>query len=93
MRQLAGDLQETKGIVRQMDSYLLQQPAADLTARLGRLADRGDMAALLADRAALVDRYGFVEFRSPLSTLVQSWKRLPTKLPSLGALVQASLRC
>jgi GTP-binding protein EngB required for normal cell division len=71
LRQLAGGLQEIKGIVRQMDSYLRQQPGSDLTSRLNRLADRGHLAALLADLAAIIDRYGFVEFRSPLSGLVR----------------------
>ncbi len=68
---LAGGLQEVKGIVRQMDSYLLQQPGSDLATRLTRLTDRGDLASLLADLVTIIDRYGFVEFRPLISGLVE----------------------
>jgi GTP-binding protein EngB required for normal cell division len=68
---LAGGLQEMKGIVRQMDSYLIQRSQADLNARLARLSDKGALAELLADLAAIIDRHGFVEFRAPLSRLVE----------------------
>jgi GTP-binding protein EngB required for normal cell division len=71
LRSLAGGLQEIKGIVRQMDSYLIQQSDSELSARLDRLSNIGGVAALLADLAAIIDRYGFVEFRAPLSRLVQ----------------------
>lgn len=68
---LTGGLQEMKGIVRQMDSYLILGSEADLNARLTRLSDKGTMAELLTDLAAIIDRHGFVEFRAPLSRLVE----------------------
>ena len=68
---LAGGLQEMKGIVRQMDSYLIQRPDADLGLRLNRLANTGALAGLLSFLAAIVDRHGLIEFRAPLSRLVE----------------------
>jgi small GTP-binding protein len=68
---LTGGLQEMKGIVRQMDSYLIQQPEADLSARLTRLSEQGTLTGLLMDLAAVIDRRGFVEFRAPLSRIVE----------------------
>ncbi len=68
---LIGGLQEMKGIVRQMDSYLILGSEADLHARLTRLSDKGTLTALLTDLAAIIDRHGFVEFRAPLSRLVE----------------------
>jgi GTP-binding protein EngB required for normal cell division len=67
---LVGGLQEMKGIVRQMDSYLILRSEADLNARLTRLSDKGALTELLRDLAAIIDRHGFVEFRAPLSRLV-----------------------
>ncbi len=68
---LSGGLQEMKGIVRQLDSYLTQQPDADLSARLGRLASPGQTATLLIQLSDVIARHGFVEFRVPLSQLVE----------------------
>ncbi len=68
---LAGGLQEMKGIVRQMDSYLIQPADADISARLARLSDAGDIANLLGVLTRLVQKYGFVEFRAPLSALIE----------------------
>lgn len=70
-QQLAGGLQEMKGIVRQMDSYLIQPLDAELSARLARLSNTGDLADLLAVLARLVEKYRFVEFRALLSALVE----------------------
>jgi hypothetical protein len=71
LNRLAGGLQEIKGIVRQMDSYLIQQPDSDLSARLSRLSDSGGLAQLLTNLAIVIDRHGLIEFRGPLSRLVQ----------------------
>jgi GTP-binding protein EngB required for normal cell division len=68
---LVGGLQEMKGIVRQMDSYLIQRSEADLNIRLTRLSDKGALAELLAELVAIIDRHGFVELRAPLSRLVE----------------------
>ena len=68
---LAGGLQEMKGIVRQMDSYLIQPADAGFSIRLARLSAAGNLADLLAALVRLVDRYGFVEFRATLSGLVE----------------------
>jgi GTP-binding protein EngB required for normal cell division len=68
---LAGGLQEMKGIVRQMDSYLVQPAGADFGARLAMLPDISGLASLLKATGRLVDKYGFVEFRATLSALVE----------------------
>jgi GTP-binding protein EngB required for normal cell division len=67
---LAGGLQEMKGIVRQMDSYLIQRPDADLSGRVARLFQTGALAELLTVLSSVIERHGFVEFRGPLSRLV-----------------------
>jgi GTP-binding protein EngB required for normal cell division len=84
LRRLSGGLQEMKGIVRQIDSYLIQQPNSDLSARLNRLADTGAVAKLLADLAAIIDRYGFIEFRAPLSRLVQKMEEPAYEIAFFG---------
>jgi len=68
---LTGGLQEMKGIVRQMDAYLVQQPEADLSARLSRISETASPAGLLKEISAVIDRHGFVEFRAPLSRLAE----------------------
>jgi len=68
---LAGGLHEMKGIVRQLDSYLMQRADADLHVRLAQLSSAGDLGSLLSALGRLVDEYGFVEFRTPLSWLVE----------------------
>lgn len=66
---LAGGLQEMKGIVRQMDSYLMR-PEADLSARIARLSSDGILPALLRTVTDVIDRHGLVEYRSALSQLL-----------------------
>ena len=57
---LAGGLQEMKGIVRQMDSYLIQRPEADLSQRVGSLPSGSALSDLLSLLTKIIDRYGFV---------------------------------
>jgi GTP-binding protein EngB required for normal cell division len=68
---LAGGLQEMKGIVRQMDSYLIQPLDADVGLRSSRLSGAGELGELLSVLAGIIDRYGFVEFRASLSRLIE----------------------
>ncbi len=68
---LAGGLQEIKGIVRQMDSYLSQRLEADLSNRLLQLRETDEDAELLKRIGAILDRYSLVEFRAPLAQLVE----------------------
>lgn len=71
VKPLAGGIQEMKGIVRQMDSYLSQRVEADLASRLLKLG-RTDADATLARRLGdILERYGFVEFRAPLAQLIE----------------------
>ncbi len=69
VRSLAGGIQEMKGIVRQMDSYVSQRAEADLSSRLLRLpqADAG----LIKQLGAIIERHSLIEFRAPLSHLVE----------------------
>lgn len=85
MGPLARGLQEMKGIVRQMDSYLIQRPDADLSARVARLFQTGALTELLTVLSSVIDRHGFVEFRGPLSRCLKRSKRPPMKSPSLDA--------
>jgi small GTP-binding protein len=71
IRPLAGGLQEMKGIVRQLDSYLIQRPDADLNLRLARLSSARAAPELLSLLARIIDQDGLVEFRDPLSRLVE----------------------
>ncbi|HEY3938806.1 MAG TPA: dynamin family protein [Bryobacteraceae bacterium] len=68
---LAGGIQEMKGIVRQMSSYLSQRIEADLANRLLRLqgADVNDN--LLKKLGEILERHSLVEFRAPLSQLLE----------------------
>ena len=81
----AGGLQEMKGIVRQLDSYLIQRPDADLGARLTRLSATGSLPELLTALAEIIDRHGFVEFRAPLSQLIQKMENPAYEIAFLGA--------
>jgi GTP-binding protein EngB required for normal cell division len=69
-QRLAGGLQEMKGIVRQMDSYLIQRPEADLSLRVGKLPDNSTLTDLLSLLTKIIDHYGLVEFRSPLARIL-----------------------
>ncbi|HTU47469.1 MAG TPA: dynamin family protein [Bryobacteraceae bacterium] len=67
---LAGGIQEMKGIVRQMNSYLNQRVESDLSNRLLQIGDAGEDGRLLRSLGDILDRYSFVEFRAPLAQLV-----------------------
>jgi GTP-binding protein EngB required for normal cell division len=69
--QLAGGLQEIKGIVRQIDSYLVQSAGADLSSRILQLTDTGENTRLLQLLAQIIERRRLIEFRAPLSQLVE----------------------
>lgn len=71
MKPLAGGIQEMKGIVRQMESYLSQRIEADLSSRLGQLSGSNEDAEFLKRLGDIVERYSFVEFRASLSQLVE----------------------
>jgi GTP-binding protein EngB required for normal cell division len=67
---LSGGIQEMKGIVRQMNSYLNQPIESDLSNRLLQIGDSGEARSLLRSLGEILDRYSFVEFRAPLTQLV-----------------------
>lgn len=71
IKPLAGGIQEMKGIVRQMESYLSQRIEADLSSRLGQLPGSNEDAEFLKRLGDIVERYSFVEFRASLSQLVE----------------------
>ncbi|HTU46877.1 MAG TPA: dynamin family protein [Bryobacteraceae bacterium] len=68
---LAGGIQEMKGIVRQMESYLSQRIEADLSSRLLQLQEADVGANFLKVLGDILERYGLVEFRASLSQLVE----------------------
>jgi len=68
---LAGGIQEMKGIVRQMESYLSQRIEADLSSRLLQLQEADVGANFLKILGDILERYGLVEFRASLSQLVE----------------------
>jgi GTP-binding protein EngB required for normal cell division len=71
VKPLAGGIQEMKGIVRQMASYLSQRVEADLSNRLLRLGEKDADTALLKKLGDILERYSLVEFRAPLAQLVE----------------------
>ncbi|MGC2658116.1 MAG: dynamin family protein [Bryobacteraceae bacterium] len=70
IKPLAGGIQEMTGIVRQMDSYLNQPIEVDLSNRLGQLRGTDIDVSLLKKLGDIVERHSLVEFRAPLSQLV-----------------------
>ena len=81
---LAGGLQEMKGIVRQLDSYLIDRPDTDLSNRLAQLSTSGTLPELLAILAATIDRHGLVEFRAPLSRLLEKMENPAYEIAFFG---------
>lgn len=71
VRPLAGGIQEMKGIVRQLDSYLSQRVEADLSNRLHQLGEKDADTVLLKRLGDILERYSLVEFRAPLAQLVE----------------------
>ncbi len=68
---LAGGIQEMKGIVRQMSSYLSQRIEADLSNRLLQLRGTDVNSDLLKKVGDILERHSLVEFRAPLSQLLE----------------------
>lgn len=71
VKPLAGGLQEMRGIVRQMASYLSQRVESDLSNRVQKLANTTQEADLIKKIAELLERYSLVEFRAPLAQLLE----------------------
>lgn len=71
VRPLAGGIQELKGIVRQLDSYVSQQAGADLSNRIVRLHETDEDIELLKNLSSVIERHGLIEFRAPLAQLVE----------------------
>ncbi len=71
VKPLAGGIQEMKGIVRQIASYLSQRADADLSYRLFRLPEADADGELLRELGSIIDRHGLIEFRALLSQLVE----------------------
>jgi len=71
VKPLRGGIQEMKGIVRQIASYLSQRSDADLSSRLLRLSDTEPDSGLLRELGSIIDRHGLIEFRASLSQLVE----------------------
>ncbi len=71
VKPLRGGIQEMKGIVRQIASYLSQRVEADLSSRLFRLSEAEADGGLLRELGSIIDRHGFIEFRALLSQLVE----------------------
>lgn len=71
VKPLAGGIQEMKGIVRQMESYLNQRIEADLSNRLLQLQTSDGDTKVLKKLGDILERYSLIEFRAPLSQLVE----------------------
>lgn len=71
MEPLAGGIQEMKGIVRQMSSYLSQRVEADLSNRLRELRATDINSDLLKKLGDILERHRLVEFRTSLSQLLE----------------------
>jgi small GTP-binding protein len=69
VKPLRGGIQEMKGIVRQIASYLSQRADSDLSTRLVQLPESDGE--LLREVGNIIDRRGLVEFRASLSQLVE----------------------
>jgi len=68
--ELNGLVQEMKGILRQLSTYLAQDLGKDLEGRLRRLEVTSDEIGLLKALERIIDEHGLVEFRLPLSVVL-----------------------
>jgi GTP-binding protein EngB required for normal cell division len=68
--EIAGLVDEVRGIVSRLDSYLAQGQSADLAQRLRRLEAAGGDVALAGALERAIDQHGLVEFRPALATIV-----------------------
>jgi GTP-binding protein EngB required for normal cell division len=69
--EIAGMVDEMRGLVARLDSYLAQGGSADLNQRLQRLQESGGDVALVQTLERAIDQHGLVEFRPALATIVE----------------------
>lgn len=69
--QLAGGIQEIKGIIRQIDAYVTHTSGADLTNRIVQLQQSDGDIDLLKQLNAMIERHSLIEFRASLSQLIE----------------------
>ena len=68
--EIAGFVDEMRGLIARLDSYLAQGQSADLNQRLRRLEESGGDVALVQALERAIDQHGLVEFRPALATVV-----------------------
>lgn len=69
--EIDGLVDEMKGIVSRLSSYMAQDQSAGLEQRLRRLEDAGSDIAVVQALERAIDRYGLVEFRPALGTIIE----------------------
>lgn len=84
VKPLAGGLQEIKGIVRQLDSYVSQQSGADLSGRILQLRDTEADTGLLKELGTIIERHGLIEFRAPLAQVVEKMENPAYEIAFFG---------
>lgn len=68
--ELNGFSEELQGLVQQLDTYLAQGPAQNLSARIKALSLAGAKTGLLQELERIISEHGLVEFRTALSAIV-----------------------
>ena len=68
--EIAGMVDEMRGLIARLDSYLAQGESADLNKRLRLLEEKGSEVALVETLERAIDQHGLVEFRPALTTIV-----------------------
>ncbi|MGO9262354.1 MAG: dynamin family protein [Bryobacteraceae bacterium] len=68
--EIAGLVDEMRGIVSRLGSYLAQGQSADLAQRLRRLEEAGGDIALVGALERAIGQHGLVEFRPALATII-----------------------
>ncbi|HTW31566.1 MAG TPA: dynamin family protein, partial [Candidatus Sulfotelmatobacter sp.] len=69
--ELDGFSEELQGLLTQLESYLAQGPARDLSKRIEALAHSGARVGLLPELERIISGHGLVEFRSALAGIVE----------------------
>ncbi len=69
--ELNGFSEELQGLLQQLETYLAQGPAQDLSARIEALSRAGAKTGLLRELERIVTEHGLVEFRTALSAIVE----------------------
>jgi GTP-binding protein EngB required for normal cell division len=69
--EIAGIVDQMRGIVSRLDSYLAQGQSADLEQRLRRLEEAGGDIAVVQALERAINQHGLVEFRPALATIVE----------------------